>query len=467
MGKLSFREKYSYGIGALGKDLAYAIVSTYLMFYFTDVVGLNPAFVGTLFLISRLWDAVNDPAMGMLVDNTRTKWGKFRPWIFIGTILNAIVLVLLFRRPDLEGISLYVYYSVMYILWGMTYTIMDIPYWSMIPSLSSNKEEREQISVIPRIFASSAWLIVSVFGLSIVSKLGNGNEAKGYENFALVVSIVFIISSIVTCLNVKERTEIPKNTEKVNLKQTFKIIKLNDQLLVFIGIVLSMNLIMQLSGGVALYYFKYAIGNENLFPIFTGASQLSEISGLMLLPLVIKHIGRENVFKIASLLPILGLCTLLVAGIFAPQNILFIVISGIGLKLGSGFLLGSTTIMLADVVDYGEFKLGSRNESIIFSVQTLLVKSASAMSGWLIGVGLSIIGYVAGSQIQSASTIIGIRMIMTVIPAICAIIMFAIYKSKYKLNGEFHDTVLKTIEDRKEKVSSDKYTKLKDDLELV
>ncbi len=467
MGKLSFREKYSYGIGALGKDLAYAIVSTYLMFYFTDVVGLNPAFVGTLFLISRLWDAVNDPAMGMLVDNTRTKWGKFRPWIFIGTILNAIVLVLLFRRPDLEGVSLYAYYSVMYILWGMTYIIMDIPYWSMIPSLSNNKEEREQISVIPRIFASSAWLIISVFGLSIVSKLGNGNEAKGYENFALVVSIVFIISSIITCLNVKERTEIPKNAEKVNLKQTFKIIKLNDQLLVFIGIVLSMNLIMQLSGGVALYYFKYAIGNENLFPIFTGASQLSEISGLMLLPLVIKHIGRENVFKIASLLPILGLCTLLVAGIFAPQNILFIVMSGIGLKLGSGFLLGSTTIMLADVVDYGEFKLGSRNESIIFSVQTLLVKSASAMSGWLIGVGLSIIGYVAGSQIQSASTIIGIRMIMTVIPAICAIIMFAIYKSKYKLNGEFHDNVLKTIEDRKEKNSSDKYTKLNDDLELV
>ena len=123
--------------------------------------------------------------------------------------------------------------------------------------------------------------------------------------------------------------------------------------------------------------------------------------------------------------------------------------------------------MLADVVDYGEFKLGSRNESIIFSVQTLLVKSASAMSGWLIGVGLSVIGYVAGAQIQSVSTIIGIRMIMTVIPAICAIIMFAIYKSKYKLNGQFHDDVLKTIENRKIKISSEKYTKLNDDIELV
>ncbi len=149
-GKLSFREKYSYGIGALGKDLAYAIVATYLMFYFTDVVGLNPAYVGTLFLVARLWDAVNDPMMGMIVDNTRTKWGKFRPWIMIGTIVNAVVIVFMFRKPDLEGTALYAYYSIMYILWGMTYTIMDIPYWSMLPSLSNDKEEREKIAVIPR-----------------------------------------------------------------------------------------------------------------------------------------------------------------------------------------------------------------------------------------------------------------------------------------------------------------------------
>ena len=123
---LSFKERYSFGIGALGKDLCYAVVSYYLMIYFTDSIGLAPLFVGNLFLVARLWDAINDPMMGMIVDNTR---GKFRPWILIGTVVNAVVLAFLFKKPaGLEGGQLNVYYSVMYILWGMTYTMMDIPY---------------------------------------------------------------------------------------------------------------------------------------------------------------------------------------------------------------------------------------------------------------------------------------------------------------------------------------------------
>ena len=448
MNKLTFREKYSYGIGALGKDLAYAIVATYLMVYFTDVVGLNPAFVGTLFLVARLWDTVNDPAMGMIVDNTRSRFGKFRPWIFIGTILNAVVIVFLFRKPDLEGLPLYAYFSIMYILWGMTYTIMDIPYWSMIPSLTSSKEEREQVSVIPRIFASTAWLIVGTFGLSIISKLGNGDTIKGYSVFAIVVAIVFIISTMITCLNVKERVETSKNTEKVNFKQAINIIRKNDQLVVFIGIVLSMNLVMQISGTMAIYYFRYVSGKESLFSVYQAFAGIAEISGLILLPMLTKKIGRENVFKLGSILPIVGFLILFVAGIIAPQNAIFIAIAGTVLKLGSGSLLGSTTIMLADVVDYGEYKLGTRNESIVFSVQTLLVKGASAVAGWLVGVGLSLVGYVAGTT-QTATTILGMKVIMIWIPIACAIVMYAIYKSKYKINGKFHDEMLAELEKRK------------------
>ena len=448
MNKLTFREKYSYGIGALGKDLAYAIVATYLMVYFTDVVGLNPAFVGTLFLVARLWDTVNDPAMGMIVDNTRSRFGKFRPWIFIGTILNAVVIVFLFRKPDLEGLPLYAYFSIMYILWGMTYTIMDIPYWSMIPSLTSSKEEREQVSVIPRIFASTAWLIVGTFGLSIISKLGNGDTIKGYSVFAIVVAIVFIISTMITCLNVKERVETPKNAEKVSFKQAINIIRKNDQLVVFIGIVFAMNLVMQISGTMAIYYFRYVSGKESLFSVYQAFAGIAEISGLVLLPMLTKKIGREDVFKLGSILPIGGFLVLFVAGIFAPQNAVFIAIAGVVLKLGSGFLLGSTTIMLADVVDYGEYKLGTRNESIVFSVQTLLVKGASAVAGWLVGVGLSLVGYVAGTT-QTATTILGMKVIMIWIPIACAIVMYAIYKSKYKINGKFHDKMLAELERRK------------------
>lgn len=444
MSKLSFREKYSYGIGALGKDLAYAIVASYLMFYFTDVVKLNPAFVGTLFLVARLFDAFNDPFMGMIVDNTRTKWGKFRPWILVGTIINAVVIVFLFRKPDLEGTALYAYYSVMYILWGMTYTIMDIPYWSMIPSLSNDKEEREKISVIPRIFASTAWLIMGAFGLTIIDRLGNGNVVEGYASFAFIVAIAFVVFTLVTVFNVKEQVEVKPSAEKVNFKQTINIIRKNDQLVVFVGIVLGMNLIMQISGGTSLYYFTYVVGNQNLNQVFYGFSGLAEIAGLMMFPILTRKIGRESVFKIASILPVIGFTMLLAFGFLAPQNVALIAVAGIVLKSGGGMLLGATTVMLADVVDYGQFKLGTRNESIVFSVQTLLVKSASAVSGWLVGVGLSLVGYVPGIE-QTAATIFGLRVLMIGIPVVCAIVMFVIYKKKYKLNGEFHDQVLKSL----------------------
>ena len=382
MQKLTSREKYSYGIGAYGTDLACGIDYTFLMLYFTDVVGINPAFVGTLFLMARLWDAINDPIMGMIVDNTRSRFGKFRPWIFIGTILNSVVLFLLFRKPDLEGTSLYLYYSVMYILWGMTYTIMDIPYWSMIPTLATTKEDREKISVVPRIFASLGGLTVTTFGIALVNKLGNGNQIKGFEYFALGIVIIFIISTIVTCINVKEKTQVQVNNEKVNIKQAFNILKQNDQLLVFIGIVLAYNLAMQLAGGAAIYYFKYVAGKESLFSLYS-FFKVAEIGGLMLFPVVTRKIGRQQVFRMATILPMFGLITLFISGLIAPQSILFISVSAVLLNLGSGFLLGSTTVMLADIVDYGEYKLGSRNESIIFSAQTLLVKLASALSGWL------------------------------------------------------------------------------------
>ena len=448
MQKLTSREKYSYGIGAYGKDLACGIVYTFLMIYFTDVVGINPAFVGTLFLMARLWDAINDPIMGMIVDNTRSRFGKFRPWIFIGTILNSVVLFLLFRKPDLEGTSLYLYYSVMYILWGMTYTIMDIPYWSMIPTLATTKEDREKISVVPRIFASLGGLTVTTFGIALVNKLGNGNQIKGFEYFALGIVIIFIISTIVTCINVKEKTQVQVNNEKVNIKQAFNILKQNDQLLVFIGIVLAYNLAMQLAGGAAIYYFKYVAGKESLFSLYS-FFKVAERGGLMLFPVVTRKIGRQQVFRMATILPMFGLITLFISGLIAPQSILFISVSAVLLNLGSGFLLGSTTVMLADIVDYGEYKLGSRNESIIFSAQTLLVKLASALSGWLIGVGLSLIGYVAGAAVQSNITIIGIRVIMTIIPSIVALVMYVIYKSKYKINGSFHDEILQVIGSRK------------------
>lgn len=453
--KLSNTSKYSFGIGALGKDLCYAIVSYFLMIYLTDTIGLTPLFVGNLFLCARVWDAFNDPMMGFIVDNTRTKWGKFRPWILIGTLLNAVVLVFLFRRPEGLGMAgLCVYYSVLYILWGMTYTVMDIPYWSMLPSLSSTKEERDSMSVIPRIFASTAWLLMGAFAIKLVSALGKGDDAKGYSSLSMIVAVLFVVTTIITVVFVHDRssqqTARGKKESKMSIKSALHVIAGNDQLKVFIGIVLAYNLVVQIAGGMAIYYFKYVVGNEDFYPIFTTFASIAEIVALFFFPILSRSLTKKQVFAIASFSPAVGLVALVVSSFFLPQNVVIIALCGVLFKLGSGLSLGATTVMLADIIDYGEVKLGTRNESIIASFQTLLVKTASAFSGWLIGVGLTLIGYEANA-VQGAATVTGMKFIMGVLPSIITVFAFVIYSVGYKLEGAYLENIMaKLREKRKE-----------------
>lgn len=451
--KLSNSRKLAFGIGALGKDLCYAIISYFLMIYFTDTVGLTPLFVGNLFLVARVWDAFNDPMMGFVVDNTRSRWGKFRPWILIGTVLNAGILILLFKNPGLDGTALYVYYSVMYILWGMTYTIMDIPYWSMLPSLSSTKEERDSMSVIPRIFASTAWLLMGAFALKLVDKFGNGNTAKGYASLAVLIAVIFIITTVITVVFVKDRSSreaaTGKKAQRTTIKDALHVIAANDQLKVYIGVVLAYNLVVQLAGGVAIYYFKYVAGNEGLYAVFTTAASFAEIGALFAFPILSKFLSKKQVFAIASFSPAIGLVALIVTGLVIPTNLPIIVFCGVLFKFGSGLTLGATTVMLADVIDYGEVTLGTRNESIIASFQTLLVKTASAVAGWLIGVGLTIVGYVANAE-QTASTIMGMRVLIGVVPSVITVLAFVIYVKGYKLQGEYLDSIMKQLKQKKE-----------------
>lgn len=246
-------------MGALGKDLYYTMISTFLMIYLTDTVGLAPLFVGNLFLVARVWDAVNDPMMGFMVDNTRTRWGKFHPWILIGTLLNSVIMIFMFRDPGLEGFGQYAYFSVIYILWGMTYTVMDIPYWSMLPSL------------------------------------------------AVAICVVFIVTILVTVVFVKDRSSLDaaegKKAQRTSLKDAIHIIAANDQLKVYIGVVLAYNMLVQLAGGMALYYFKYVTGEENLFSFFTTAASFAEIIALFAFPVLSRFMNKKQVFAVASFPP--------------------------------------------------------------------------------------------------------------------------------------------------------------------
>ena len=422
----STREKYCFGIGAIGKDAICNLVGSFLMLYFTDTLYLAPAFVGVLFLVARIWDAINDPVMGMICDNTHTKFGKFRIWLVIGTLLNSVVFVLLFHSFHLSGTSLYIYVSVMYILYGMTYTIMDVPYWSWLPNLTNDPHERERVSVIPRFFASLAGFSVATFGLYIINHLNkiagekNLYAETGYTLFAIIIAVIFIVAIGITVFNVKEESTIGVYAEKTSLKQAFRIIIKNDQLLAFIGILLTFNLCTQIAKSFAVYYFKCVCGNEYLYSI-------------------------EKVYAYACALPIAGFILLGIAGFIAPKSAVLVVICCALLFFGSGLSLGVTTCCMADVIDYGEVKFGVRNESVTCSAQTFLMKAATAAAGGLSGVGLQVVGYNAKAAVQSAGTILGIRVLMIVIPVILAVVSFLIYKKCYKLKGAAMEEVTEKV----------------------
>ncbi|MGR5558588.1 melibiose:sodium transporter MelB [Vibrio fortis] len=445
--KITLQTKLSYGLGALGKDFACAPIYIFLMFYFTDVAGLSAAFVGTIFLAARIIDAVTDPMMGVIVDNTRSKFGKFRPWIVIGTMLNAIVLVGLFSTHMFEGTTLYIYAAAAYILWGLTYTIMDIPYWSMIPALSSERQEREKLVVWPRLFASLAWFITGTYGLHIVGELGNGNQGDGFFNVAMLIAVLFVMSAFLIARNVKEKAA-PANAkpaEKFSFKDVLTIIGKNDQLKALIGTVLSFQIANLLVGGFAIYYFSYALGNAELFPVYMAVAGAAEVAGVFLFPRIAAFLPRKLLWPIACGFPVLSCVLLLVMGFIAPANAIMIGMAGAAIKFGVGIANALQTVMLADVVDYGEHKTGRRSESVIFSVQTMLVKFAGAAGGFIVGVGLSVVGYVPNVE-QSVSTIMGLEFMMIGLPAIMMTISGLIYQRYYRLHEGFNKEEAEPVE---------------------
>ncbi|MBO9481427.1 melibiose:sodium transporter MelB [Salinisphaera sp. G21_0] len=434
---ITLKTKASYGLGALGKDFACSIIYIFLMFYYTDVVGLSAAFVGSLFFVARFIDAFTDPLMGMIVDNTRSRFGKFRPWILIGTLINSVVLLMVFNTHQFEGTFVYFYAAVTYILWGVTYTIMDIPYWSMIPSLSSKREEREHLVVWPRIFASIAWTVMGTYGLYVVGVFGGENKGQGFFYLSIAIVISFIASALITFFQVKEKVVDQKvSGEKFNIADVKKIIGDNDQLKSLIGFVLSFNIAIQLVGGFAIYYFTYAIGKPELFPMFSLVAGVAEFSGIFLFPWIAKVVNRRLMWPLACGFPILCSSVLYFSSVIAPESAILVGLAGAALKFGNGLFNGLSTVMLADVVDYGEAKTGLRSESIIFSVQTMLVKCAGAMAGFLIGFGLTFIGYVP-NVVQTPETIVGLKVLMILIPAVLIALSAIIYKKTYRLDARF------------------------------
>ena len=444
--KLSLGQKAAFGLGAVGKDMVYALSASYVMFYYQDTLGLSATFVGLILMLARVFDALNDPFMGVLVAKTKTRWGKFRPWLFSGTVLNAIVLYALFAAPVNSGANLMVYFSVVYILWGVTYTMMDIPYWSMIPAVTDTPADRENLSVIGRTCAGVGSALIAMFTMLAVGALGGGNDVQGFRYVALGVAVIFVVTEIVCCLFMREhQTEMQVSS----VKEMFKALFGNDQALTVVATIVLINMALYLTSNFIIYFFKYDFGGEGWkgsYTLFSTVGGAFQILGMMILYPVLrkKQMPNEKIFRLAIAMAVGGYAVLLalcLAGI--THNLILLCIPGAVVFAANGVLSVLTTVFLSGSVDYGEIKTGRREESVIFSMQTFVVKAASGVAVFLTGIGLDLIGLVGNTDeeavvvAQSASTLLGLRLLMTILPMLGLVAAVIFFKKKFRLTDAY------------------------------
>ena len=443
--KLTAKQKAAFGIGAVGKDMVYALSASYVMYFYQDVLRLSATFVGLILMIARVFDALNDPFMGVIVAKTRTRWGRFRPWILTGTVLNALVLYALFAAPDLSQAGMMVYFSIVYILWGVTYTMMDIPYWSMIPAVTSTPADRENLSVVGRTCAGVGAALIAMFTMLLVGALGGDSERVGFKYVALIVSVVFVVTQIVCCAKMKESNQTEMKTATV--KEMFRALFSNDQAIVVVLSIVLINSALYLTSNFVIYFFKYDFGGagwKGSYTLFSTIGGAAQILGMMLLyPLLRKKLSNTGVFTLSLVLALGGyglLLALCLAGL--SGNLIALCVPGVVVFACNGMLSVLTTLFLSNSVDYGQLKTGRREESVIFSMQTFVVKAASGVAVFLTGIGLDLIGLVGDTEetgavaAQSAGTLLGLRLMMTVLPMLVLLAALLLFRRKFILTDE-------------------------------
>ena len=421
-------ERLAYGGYFMGQNLIYFLVYQFLMLFYTDVVGITAGAVGTMFLIARIFDAVNDPIMGIIVDKTNLEGGKFIPWIKLVIFLMPLTTVILFIKVGGGGINSLIYAYITYLIWGIIYTISDVPIFALATVMTHNSNERVTLISIGRIGAGLGSVIISLFFMTLLSKIA-------WTGTVLLLATLALLSMLPLRYLGRERY-VYQQKEVLSLKKIFSFVLNNKYLLIFYGAIIMASLTN--TSTVSINYFAiYNLGNESYISTLTIANMIPMLLVPFVLPPLIKRYGKKKIFIMAFIVAILSS---LVFYLIGYSNIvwvhLFTIIKGIAQV--PTFMIGLFTV---DCIEYGTYTTNERAEGISFSLQTFTAKLSAAVAGAISGFVLERVGYEAG-VIQTPQTLNGIWNMYVLYPIFGAVIAIIIMWRYYDLTEKKVDDMI-------------------------
>ncbi|MDO6561077.1 glycoside-pentoside-hexuronide (GPH):cation symporter [Paraglaciecola chathamensis] len=424
---VSVKEKIAYGLGDTASNIVFQSVMLFLSFFYTDIFGISPAVVGTLFLVVRIFDAVTDPLMGAMTDRTKTKYGKFRPYLLWLAFPFGVISVLAFTTPDFSEQGKVIYAFATYALLMIAYTAINIPYSALGGVITGDPKERVSVQSYRFVFGMLGGLIVTAFTLPLVEWFGAGDKAKGYQLTIAAMSVVGVLMFLVCFAGTKERVAAPKQDS--TFKQDMASLWKNDQWRILSTVAFFVLVGMVMRNTLAIYYVKYFLLREDLITAFITLGMIGNIIGCAAAPSVVKRVCKIKVYT--SVLFIAALICIASYWIQADQWILAFVVYFIGnifLQMGTPLLWAK----IADTVDYGQFKTGIRITGMTYSSVVFFIKLGLALGGAIVGWLLAYYGYQADTP-QSPEAVQGILLSFTIFPAVAFIIVSWVM-SRYKLN---------------------------------
>jgi len=415
--KLSFKEKVGYGLGDFACNLVFSTLMLYLMFFYTDVFGIPAAVVGTLMLVISVWDAISDPLMGGIADRTTTRWGKFRPYLLWLAVPFAVTTALTFTTPPFSVSGKIVYAYITYFLLTTVFTAINVPYSALSGVMTDDSIERTGLNAYRMGFSQFGNLLVGAGTLPLVALLGKGNQALGYQLTMISFGILGLILFLVCFSSTRERISPPEG-QKTSLKADLRMLMMNRpwQVIFIVGILSFIFIILRTS--VVMYYFNYFVESQRLIPFFMASTSIAAIIGVMFSKPMVKRIGKKGTFALGQLVS-----AATVIFFFLPKTAVFSMFAAnMVYGMASFMTIPITWAMIADTADYAEWKYRIRSTGIVFSASTFAHKLGIGIGGGLGGWLLTVFGYVPGVS-QTNTAVLGIKSMMSVIPAIGAILV--------------------------------------------